>query len=87
MELAGDPQRIIGEKLWQLGLLEEAKAELETVREAYAGDAAANYQLALYFRELGLYRSSIISATALLRQVGATVFDAPGFLGRLAYPV
>ena len=87
LELAGDPQRIIGDKLWQLGLLEEAKAELETVREAYAGDAAANYQLALYFRELGLYRSSIISATALLRQVGATVFDAPGFLGRLAYPV
>ncbi len=86
-ELAGDPQRIVGEKLWQLGLFEEAKAELETVREAHAGDAAADYQLALYFSELGLYRSSIISAASLLRQVGATVFDAPRFLGRLAYPV
>ena len=87
LDLAADPQRIVGEKLWQLGLFEEAKAELETVREAYAGDAAADYQLALYFSELGLYRSSIISAASLLRQVGATVFDAPRFLGRLAYPV
>ncbi len=43
--------------------------------------------MALYFSELGLYRSSIISAASLLRQVGATVFDAPRFLGRLAYPV
>ena len=86
-ELAADPQRIVGEKLWQLGLWPEAKAELETVREAYAGDALANYSLARYFAELGLYRSSIISAAALLRQMNATVFDAPRYLGRLSYPV
>jgi soluble lytic murein transglycosylase len=86
-ELAAEPQRIIGEKLWQLGLLEEAKAELETLREKYTGDALANYQMALYFRELGLYRSSIVAASALLRQASATVFDAPRFLGRLSYPV
>ena len=84
--LAAEPGRRIGEKLWQLGLYGAAKAELETVREAYAGDPAANYQLALYFQELGLYRSSIVAAASLLRQVGATVFDAPPFLGRLAYP-
>lgn len=84
--LAAEPGRRIGEKLWQLGLYEAAKAELETVREAYADDPVANYQLALYFQELGLYRSSIIAAASLLRQVGATVFDAPRFLGRLAYP-
>jgi soluble lytic murein transglycosylase len=86
-DLAGDPQRLTGEKLWRLGLLEEAKAELEEVRERYSGDALSNYQLALYFSELGLYRSSIIAASALLRQVSATVFDAPRFIGRLAYPV
>jgi soluble lytic murein transglycosylase len=84
--LAAEPGRRIGEKLWQLGLYEAAKAELETVREAYADDPVANYQLALYFQELGLYRSSIVAAASLLRQVGATVFDAPRFLGRLAYP-
>lgn len=85
--LAAEPGRIIGEKLWQLGLYEAAKAELETVREAYTGDPLANYQLALYFSELGLYRSSIIAAASLLTQQEATVFDAPRFLGRLAYPV
>lgn len=84
--LAAEPGRRIGEKLWQLGLHEAGKAELETVREAYADDPVANYQLALYFQELGLYRSSIVAAASLLRQVGATVFDAPRFLGRLAYP-
>ena len=84
--LADEPGRRIGEKLWQLGLYGAAKAELETVRETYAGNPVANYQLALYFQELGLYRSSIVAAASLLRQVGATVFDAPRFLGRLAYP-
>lgn len=83
---AADPQRIIGEKLWQLGLQEAAKAELETVREAYAADPLANYQMARYFSDLGLYRSSIIAAAALLRQTEATVFDAPLYLGRLSYP-
>jgi soluble lytic murein transglycosylase len=85
--LATDPQRIIGEKLWQLGLFEAAKAELELVRETYAGDPLGNYQMAIYFRDLGLYRSSIIAAAALLRQVEATIYDAPPFLGRLSFPV
>lgn len=84
--LAGDPQRIIGEKLWQLGLLEAAKAELETVRETYSGDPLANYQMAVYFRDLGLYRSSIIAASALLRQMESNIYDAPRFLGRLSFP-
>ena len=86
-KLAADPNRLVGEKLWQLGLFPAAKAELETVREAYASDPAASYSLALYFSELGLYRSSIIAAASLLQQQGATVFDAPRFLGRLSYPV
>src|SRR5690606_23503777 len=41
-ELLADPNRIVGEKLWQLGLPEEAKAELELVRETYADDPLAN---------------------------------------------
>jgi soluble lytic murein transglycosylase len=86
IELAADPHRIVGEKLWRLGLFEEAKAELELVRETYAGDALASYQMARYFSELGLYRSSIISAASLLSQVDATVFDAPRYIGRLSYP-
>lgn len=86
-DLAADTRLQIGEKLWQIGLFEAAKAELETLREAKAGDPLANYQLAIYFRDLGLYRSSIIAAAAVLRQMEATAFDAPLFLGRLSFPV
>jgi soluble lytic murein transglycosylase len=43
--------------------------------------------LALFFRDLGLYRSSIIAADTVLRLSGQTVFDAPRFIGRLTYPV
>ena len=86
-ELAGDNRLIVGEKLWQLGLLEMAKRELEWLRSDVAGSALSSYQLALYFGDLGLYRSSILAATSVLTLSGQTVFEAPRFIGRLAYPV
>ena len=85
--LAEDNRLKIGSKLWQLGLYEEAKRELEAVRIDYARDALTSYQLALYFRDLGLYRSSILAATAVINLSGQTVFDVPPFIGRLAYPI
>jgi soluble lytic murein transglycosylase len=86
-ELAADPRLIRGEKLWQLGLYEEAKRELEAVREAYASDALGSYQLALFFRDLGLYRSSILAAVRLPVLAGQSVFNLPVFIGRLLYPI
>ncbi|MEW5989641.1 MAG: transglycosylase SLT domain-containing protein, partial [Chloroflexota bacterium] len=85
--LAQDERLRLGTRLWQLGLWAEARRELEGLREAYAQDPLATYQLALTFRDLGLYRSSIVAAASLLRQLGANVFTAPPFLGRLSYPV
>ena len=76
-----------GEKLWRLGLFAEGKRELEALRTAYAGDALASYQLALFFRDLGIYRSSILAAESVLRLSGQTVFQVPRLIGRLAYPV
>lgn len=81
-----DPRHAMGETLWQLGLLEPAKWELEDLRSDYADDALASYQLALYFRDLGLYRSSIIAAATALSLSEANVFEAPRYLGQLAYP-
>lgn len=86
-ELADSGWRMRGEKLWRLGLFAEGKRELEALRTAYAGDALASYQLALYFRELGIYRSSILAAESVVRLSGQTVFQAPRLVGRLAYPV
>lgn len=85
--IAADARFIRGEKLWQLGLHEQAKRELEAVREAYTGDALSSYQLALAFRELGLYRSSILAAARLPILAGQPMLAVPKFIGRLMYPV
>jgi soluble lytic murein transglycosylase-like protein len=75
----------------ELGRLERSisahEERLESLRQEYANNALLSYQLALYFRDLGLYRSSILAATSLLSLSGQTVFDAPHFIGRLSYPV
>ncbi len=86
-ELAQNPYLVRGEKLWQIGEPELAKRELETVRQAVKDDPLASYQLALYFRDLGLYSASILAAERLLTLSGTSAFDAPAFIGRLVYPV
>ncbi len=85
--LANDARLIRGQKLWQLGLYEEGKRELEGVREAYSQDVLGSYQLALFFRDLGLYRSSILAAARLPGLTGQSVFALPPFIGRLMYPI
>ncbi|MFO7679091.1 MAG: transglycosylase SLT domain-containing protein [Chloroflexota bacterium] len=84
--LTYDARRMVGEKLWQIGLYESAKLELESLRQDVSGDPLASYQLALFFRDLGLYRSSIIAAQSVLTNAGVSVFQAPEFIGRLLYP-
>jgi len=85
--LQDDPRLSVGRRLWELGLLEEGKAELESLRQSYAEDPLATYQLALFFRDLGLFRSSIVAASTLLNLAGTHELEAPLFIGRLAYPV
>lgn len=84
--LASDPRLLRGTELWELGLKVEAKQELEALRIAYDQDPVASYQLALYFRDLGLYRSSIIAGSTVRWLAGVTIYDAPRLLGRLAFP-
>ncbi len=85
-ELAYDSRRIVGEKLWQIGLYQSAKLELESLRQDVSDDPLLSYQLSLFFRDLGLYRSSIIAAQSVLTNAGVSVFEAPPFIGRLSYP-
>ncbi len=85
--LAADGGLIRGEKLWRLGLREAARSELEIVRQANRNDALHSYQLALFFRDLGLYRSSILAAEAVMNQARINALTAPVFLARLAYPI
>jgi len=82
-----DARLAVGRRLWELGLQEEAKSELESLRQAYADDPLATYHLALFFRDLGLFRSSIIAASTLMNLAGVHELEAPLFIGRLSYPV
>jgi soluble lytic murein transglycosylase len=78
---------IRGRELWAVADFEAAKAEFENLREAMANDPLATYQLAIYFKDLGLYRSSIVAAANLINLAGVDNEDAPAYLVRLRYPI
>ncbi len=85
--LAGDARLRRGTELLRLGHFDEGRAELERLREATARDALTQYRLALYFRDIGLYRSSIIAASTVWQL--SPVYDIrvlPRYLGCLVYP-
>jgi soluble lytic murein transglycosylase len=85
--LAVDARLPRGLELWRLGRFEEAKTELEALRRDTYSDALSQYQLALEYKDLGLYRSSVLCAWRLLDLSPLTrTVDAPHFILRLAYP-
>ncbi|NLE43380.1 MAG: tetratricopeptide repeat protein [Chloroflexi bacterium] len=87
-ELAADARLRRGLELWRLRRFETAKAELELMRVATESDPLSQYQLALLFRDIGLYRSSILCATRLIAlSPAASALEAPEFIARLAYPI
>ncbi len=85
-QLASDARLIRGETLWHAGQRTEAAHLLESLRADHAADALASYQLALYFRDLGLYRSSLLAASTVMNLAGVGAYNAPRFIARLAYP-
>jgi soluble lytic murein transglycosylase len=86
-ELAADPHLRRGLELWDLGQYEVARGELETLRQSTTTVPLTQYRLALMFRDLGLYRSSILAAATLVGLSPArTTLDAPPFLAGLVYP-
>jgi len=87
-DLAAAPRLQRGLELWRLGRFGEAKGELEALRYATRSDALVQYQLALLFRGIGLYRSSILcTARVVYLSPADTVLNAPVFIARLAYPI
>ncbi len=86
-DIAEDSRMIRGRELWELGLVESAKQDFEAVRSDFSEDALASYQLAVFFREIGLYRSSILAARAVRQAADLRVEEMPIFIARLEYPV
>ncbi|MFP4323529.1 MAG: tetratricopeptide repeat protein [Anaerolineales bacterium] len=86
--LAQDPRLIRGAELWELGDFSAAQTEFNNLRVAFENDPLAQYQLALYFRDIGLYRASIEAAANLINGLaGSDNLSAPPFLVRLRYPI
>ncbi|HLF27840.1 MAG TPA: tetratricopeptide repeat protein [Anaerolineae bacterium] len=76
-----------GAELWRLGRLDQAKSEFEGLRAAVKDDPIALYALSLYWRDIGLYRSSLMAAARLIAiSPAGTAPAAPAFIARLAYP-
>jgi len=89
--LASDARLIRGRELMNVGAsttaYQAAEAEFAALREANKDDPVALYQLAIYFRDLSLFRLSIESAARLLTVAEVATTDAPGYIARLRYPV
>jgi soluble lytic murein transglycosylase len=64
----------------------EARALFEDVRQSFQDDPLALYQIAVYYRDIGLYRSSILAARRITDLGDITPVAAPIFLARLQYP-
>ncbi len=85
--VANDPHLVRGEILWRIGRPEDAKRELDHLRQVYSDNLLISYQLAIHLRDVGLYRSSIMAAATVINLMGETPFTAPKFIVGLAYPV
>ncbi len=68
--LAADPRLIRGRELWEVGLYDEARRELEALRQAVSNDAVNSFRLASFLLDLGLYRSAILAMRQVLTLAG-----------------
>ena len=76
-----------GSELWQLGRLQEAHDEFDSLRRDLSGDPVATWELALYFNQIGAYDLSILAARQVVDLGGATdSLFAPRGLLLLRYP-
>ncbi len=88
VQLSNEPVMMRANELWRLGLLENARLEFESLREAVASDPVMTYQLAGYFSKIGLYRSATFAARQVLDMAGlddASSLVAPIYFNRIRF--
>jgi soluble lytic murein transglycosylase len=90
-QLEADPRMIRGRELMIVGASTTAygaaENEFEALRKAYQDDPLSMYQLAIYFRDEGLYSLSITAAAALITDAGVDDSQVPAYIERLRYPI
>lgn len=85
-ELFSDPVWLRGLKLWNLGLTDDARTELDSLLRDKQEDALASYQLSLAYRQLGYYFGAIQAARNSLEAIGVTdLQEAPRSISHLRY--
>ncbi len=86
--IAESPTFRRGDALLAVGRRSDALDEFDAVKETWWDDPLAMYQLALAFRERGLYRLSIIAAERLtwLSPVSSRA-EVPDFIQHISYPL
>jgi soluble lytic murein transglycosylase len=86
--LRADPRLVRAEEFLRLGLVVEAKAELESLRLSVESDAEATYRLMHRLLELRMYPQAIFAARQVLRLAGmddgATAL-APDYFNRVRF--
>ncbi|GAB4543189.1 MAG: transglycosylase SLT domain-containing protein [Anaerolineae bacterium] len=86
--IAESPAFRRGDALLEAGRRRQALAEFDTVKETWWDDPLAMYQLALAFRERGLFRLSIIAAERLTWLSPITRrTEVPDFIQHLSFPL
>lgn len=85
--IADSPAFRRGDALLAVGRRSDALDEFDAVKETWWDDPLAMYQLALAFRERGLYRLSIIAAERLIWLSPVTNrAEVPEFIQHISYP-
>ncbi len=86
--LASDPRLVRGLELWNLGMLDEARAELSALRSSLAANPEGTYRLMHTLLKLGLYREAIIASRQILDHAGmddAATLQAPVYFNRIRF--
>jgi soluble lytic murein transglycosylase len=86
--LTGDSRLMRAEEYLKLGLVVEAKAELESLRLSVESDAEATYRLMHKLLELRMYPQAIFAARQVLRLAGmddGATASAPDYFNRIRF--
>jgi soluble lytic murein transglycosylase len=83
--LLADGRWARGLELYRLAQVDLARAEFESLRKDHEADPLALYQLALAYRQLGLYRLASSSLNACLDQIVSNRLDVPVYFTRLRF--
>jgi soluble lytic murein transglycosylase len=87
-DLAGNIHLERGDLYWQMGLLDAASGEFETLRSDLKSDAINSYRLLNHFMNINLYRSAILTSRQILDLAGlndATSLQAPIFFNHIRF--